>query len=102
MKYCTKCGAEIADEAVICPKCGCAVETKRTENSTLKTVIKVFMVLGTILMAFGIIPLIWAIPMTVHYFNCVRDGRPVGIGFKVCSLLFVSLIGGILMLIDND
>lgn len=23
MKYCQKCGAEIHDEAVICPKCGC-------------------------------------------------------------------------------
>ena len=26
MKYCTKCGNELVDEAVICPKCGCAVE----------------------------------------------------------------------------
>ena len=26
MKYCSKCGAELVDEAVICPNCGCAVE----------------------------------------------------------------------------
>ena len=26
MKYCVKCGNELHDEAVICPKCGCAVE----------------------------------------------------------------------------
>ena len=25
MKYCTKCGNELHDEAVICPKCGCPV-----------------------------------------------------------------------------
>ena len=25
MKYCTKCGKELLDEAVICPGCGCAV-----------------------------------------------------------------------------
>lgn len=25
MKYCTKCGKEIMDEAAICPGCGCAV-----------------------------------------------------------------------------
>lgn len=25
MKYCTHCGAELLDEAVMCPKCGCAV-----------------------------------------------------------------------------
>ena len=24
MKYCTKCGKELVDEAVICPVCGCA------------------------------------------------------------------------------
>ena len=26
MKYCSKCGTELVDEAVICPNCGCAVE----------------------------------------------------------------------------
>ncbi|MBQ9079602.1 MAG: NINE protein [Clostridia bacterium] len=26
MKYCSHCGSELLDEAVICPKCGCAVE----------------------------------------------------------------------------
>ena len=25
MKYCAKCGNELVDEAVVCPKCGCAV-----------------------------------------------------------------------------
>lgn len=25
MKYCSNCGTEIADQAVVCPKCGCAV-----------------------------------------------------------------------------
>lgn len=25
MKYCSTCGKEILDEAIICPSCGCAV-----------------------------------------------------------------------------
>lgn len=25
MKYCSKCGAEIHEDAIICPKCGCQV-----------------------------------------------------------------------------
>lgn len=29
MKFCEKCGKEIADEAVICPGCGCAVAGKK-------------------------------------------------------------------------
>lgn len=28
MKFCSKCGKEIMDEAVVCPSCGCAVETE--------------------------------------------------------------------------
>ena len=28
MKYCSKCGSELLDEAVICPKCGCPVDTE--------------------------------------------------------------------------
>lgn len=34
MKYCSKCGNELMDEAVICPKCGCATES--SSNSTDK------------------------------------------------------------------
>jgi TM2 domain-containing membrane protein YozV len=26
MKYCAHCGAELMDEAVVCVKCGCAIE----------------------------------------------------------------------------
>ena len=25
MKYCSKCGKELIDEAIVCPGCGCAV-----------------------------------------------------------------------------
>ena len=30
MKYCSQCGAQLVDEAVVCPKCGCAVAPTRT------------------------------------------------------------------------
>ena len=33
MKYCTKCGSEILDDAVICPNCGCSVETKKNDET---------------------------------------------------------------------
>ena len=32
MKFCSKCGKEIMDEAVVCPSCGCAVERELTKN----------------------------------------------------------------------
>ena len=28
MKFCSKCGAQLADEAVVCPKCGCSVQPR--------------------------------------------------------------------------
>lgn len=105
MKYCQTCGQQLLDEAVICPHCGCAATTQmqtQTQSSGLKTAAKVFMVLGCIINAFFyLIPLCWCIPMTVHYFNSVNNHKPVGTGFKVCSLLFVSFLGGIFMLCDS-
>ena len=32
MKYCTKCGNEMFDEAVVCVKCGCAVNNTATSS----------------------------------------------------------------------
>ncbi len=32
MKYCSKCGKEIRDEAVICPACGCSQENTPIRN----------------------------------------------------------------------
>ena len=36
MKYCRSCGAELVDEAVICPKCGVAVESAVQQRSQNK------------------------------------------------------------------
>lgn len=110
MKYCTKCGAELADEAVVCPKCGCAVEgsflapapAPAAEESPLQVVAKVFMLIALIVSGFALIPLCWTIPMTVHYFRATKEHIPVGIGFKVCTLLFVNLVSGICMLCENN
>ena len=109
MKYCSNCGSQIDDKAVICVHCGCATDTAATAtaatsdtSSTLKTIAKIFMILGCIAYGWCLIPLCWTIPMTVHYFNSVKNNQPVGLGFKVCSLLFVNLVAGILMLCDNE
>lgn len=109
MKYCTKCGNELIDEAVICTKCGCSTgyqelvkNEQRQTSSGVRTAAKVFMILGTVVMGIYIIPLAWCLPMTISYFNKTKRGETVSTGFKVCSLLFVSLLGGIFMLCDHD
>lgn len=119
MKFCSKCGYQMKDTDSFCAKCGNSsdyfVQTSETVDfdknptqppceTSLQTVAKIFMLLETIVA--GVcscgIALCWMIPMTVHYWNALKNGEPVGTGFKVCSLIFVSLIAGILMLCDND
>lgn len=43
MKYCEKCGNELFDEAVMCPKCGCAAgksEVDKQQDEHAKSQIK--------------------------------------------------------------
>ncbi len=110
MKYCTKCGTQLYDEAVICTNCGCATGfnnarslSSGSKNEGLKTAAKVLMIVGTVFTSlYGFfIPLAWCLPMTLSYFKKVKNGEPVSTGFKVCSLLFVNTVAGILMLCDN-
>ena len=116
MKYCTKCGTQLDDDAMFCSACGAAVDVSASadtpapvyaprlqpaQTSVIKTIAKVFMLISCIGMGIWLIPLAWTVPMTVVYWNRVRDHQPVGTGFKVCTLLFVNLIAGILMLCDD-
>lgn len=126
MKYCTHCGAEIEDDAVICVHCGCATndgKAKSSSNGNLGKIALIFMIIGCVLTPltgmieclsffdspettlFGIIgiifcfiPLAWCIPMTIVFKRKLNNNESVGTGFKVCTLLFVNLIAGILML----
>lgn len=143
MKYCSKCGAELLDDAVVCPNCGTSVENQDAsianagKNRTLGKVAKVFLILtivGCVLSAFssilpilggmpsdmteeawlllksasiggfigGLVPLAWVIPMTVVIFRKLRDNKRIGMGLKVCTLIFVNIISGILLLCMND
>ena len=104
MRYCSKCGSEIEDEAVFCPHCGCRVSYNQpvAESNGLQTAAKVFLILSCISVGIFLVPLIWMLPMTISYFNACKEGRSVSTGFKICTLLFVNMIAGILMLVDGE
>lgn len=106
MKYCAKCGKEIMADAVICINCGCAVAPssikRKKDKSGLITAVKVLMIIGTVVQGFSLIPLAWCIPMTISYFRKIDNDEKISVGFKVCTLLFVNTIAGIIMLCDND
>ena len=107
MKFCSKCGKELVDEAVVCTGCGCAIESvsKKEEDSNkelgyggLGVAAQVFAIIGTVVLGLWIFPLAWCLPMTIIFCSKVNKGEKIGVGFKVCMLLFVSLLGGIFAL----
>lgn len=106
MKFCSKCGKEIADEAVICTGCGCAVEQTAKKdnggNDGLAVAAKIFLILGCITSGWLLVPLAWCLPITISICNKMKNNEPVGTGLKVCALLFVNLIAGILLLCRSD
>ena len=108
MKFCKHCGKELVDEAVVCTGCGCSTDDTDATNkasgkaSGLSTAAKIFMIIGTVISGFAIFPLAWCLPMTLVYCSKIKHSKPVSLGFKVCSLLFVSQLGGILMLCDHN
>lgn len=54
MKYCTKCGKELFDEAVICPNCGCMVQENKknkVEKKDNNEIVHIFSFISNILFA---------------------------------------------------
>lgn len=49
-----------------------------------------------------LISFIISLSMTIHYFHATKEGVPVGTAYKICTLIFVSLIAGIIMLSDKE
>jgi hypothetical protein len=152
-KFCAHCGKEIDQDAVVCLGCGCSVSNQeyypapevvnnfdiyeKVSPSGLKTasiiLIRIFITLRAIAaiiligyllalhtgdpellplgylflyflpsLAMTIVPLAWSIPMGIILVRKTRNGEPISTGFKVCILLFVDLIAGILLLCDKD
>ena len=49
MKFCQHCGKEIMDEAVICPGCGCSVQTNNTQVAEVDNSVSAGMVILSVL-----------------------------------------------------
>lgn len=110
--FCSKCGKEIADEAVICTSCGCMVKnvnTKAVSPAPAKTTTekspKVSLILGIV----GIVTA-WLIAIVGHITSIIgivfgikeykETGKMTGLVLsivgEVCSI-FSSIIGAVAM-----
>ena len=98
MKYCTQCGSEINDNAVICVKCGCSVEgavvTKQAEEDKPNTG---FALLGFFFPVVGLVLyLIWKSTTPLKAKSCGKGaliGFIVGVVFYVIYFIVIFAFG---------
>ena len=78
MKYCSHCGKEIIDEAIVCPNCGCSVHPKKTEADIPST--------GLNVLAF-LIPIVGLILYILYQEKTPQKAKAIGkwalIGFVI-------------------
>ena len=83
MKYCSHCGKEVADEAYVCPNCGCKIAQSGSPLS-----------IAGFVLAF-IIPLIGLIVSIVARNNAVSEDDEKSAGFAkagiVVSAIFIAI-----------
>lgn len=96
MKFCSKCGAQLFDEAVVCTSCGCAVDGNHAINSQKNANDEVS--IGFCILAF-FIPLFGIIYWAVKAKETPKKAKACGITALVAwgvnilfSVLFVPLI----------
>lgn len=90
MKYCEKCGAELLDEAIVCPKCGCRVKSTtaerpviqlKTNRSLLKLILLSIITLGI----YGIV-VMSAVSTDINTIASKYDGKKT---MHYCLVLFI-------------
>lgn len=67
-------------------------------DRNLRLVAFIFNILSLLLSSVAIIPLAWMIPMCVISWGIYKGTKANTVAFDVCTLIFVSVVGGILLL----
>ena len=70
-------------------------------DDTLRLIAFILCIISTVALCWAIIPLAWMIPMTVHCWGIYKRRKENTTVFGVCTLIFVNLIGGILLLVST-
>lgn len=69
------------------------------DTAQLAEIVKTVVIVGTI---FGLIPLCWRLPMSKKILKAMKEGTTLTTGFKICTLIFVNAILGIILLCQKD
>lgn len=70
-------------------------------DKTLRLVAFIMNIVTTVAVGWAIIPLAWMIPMTVMSHGIYKGTRKNTTTFGVCTLLFMNLVSGILLLVSK-
>tara|TARA_B100000678_G_scaffold147699_1_gene123304 strand:+ start:389 stop:637 length:249 start_codon:yes stop_codon:yes gene_type:complete len=73
----------------------------KDSDKTLRLVAFILNLVSTISAGWLIIPLAWMIPMTVISWGIYKGEKRNTVTFGVCTLIFVNLISGILLLVSS-
>lgn len=66
------------------------------------TEVTYMLLVGILFLLIFCVPLAWMLPLTITVGKRNKTREPIGVAIKVCTLLFVSPIAGILLLCHND
>ena len=125
MKFCSKCGNELIDEAVVCPGCGCAVGGRVMDNMALLNtlsqrlhtngiiwlVIGILQVLGGlffnwILLIVGILNIIFSVQYIRYSKTLLQNPRGIVKRFEpltgaIITLVYNLVIGGVIGVVGS-
>ena len=88
MKYCQHCGRELMDEAVICPGCGCSVQTTNdTQADEVDDTVSVGMVVLSVL-----IPLVGLIYWPVKAKTRPKSAKACGIAAIIAWIIYILIL----------
>ena len=89
------------DQATSTPTPTPAAPAQTDSDKTLRLVAFILCIVSTVGIGWTIIPLAWMIPMTVISYGIYKGTKKNTTAFGVCTLIFVSLVAGILLLVSK-
>ena len=100
MKFCSKCGKELVDEAVICINCGCSVASPTASNTNVAANDAPNTGLGVLGFFIPIVGLIlYIVNMNTYPLKAKSAGKGALIGFCVSivlSIIYAVILGVII------
>ena len=92
MKYCKTCGAELVDDAVVCPKCGVATEVQAVELKKNKYAIAGFVLaLVALFINLYTIPAILGLVFSIMGLIQIKKGGYKNRGLAIAGIVLAAI-----------